>query len=108
MTENTANQYRRRTYVKVSPIQKTQLINLVFQEQWKIKKAAKFLYVKYASAKSIVLKYRKYSIQKKMPTLPEIKRCHYKPLRNGKHNYKIICLRGGIFQNTIKNFSLKQ
>ncbi|CAD8211776.1 unnamed protein product [Paramecium pentaurelia] len=107
MTKNAQQQFINRTYVKVSAMQKCQLIALVFQEEWKIKKAASFLYIKYASAKSIILKHRKNQILTKLPMIPEDRRCHYKILKNGKHNYNILCLKGGIFQNILENLSNK-
>ncbi|CAK67870.1 unnamed protein product (macronuclear) [Paramecium tetraurelia] len=107
MTKNAEKQFNYRAYVKVSAKQKLQLIALVFGEEWKIKKAASFLFINYASAKSIILKHRKNSILKKMPLIPEVRRCHYKTMKNGNHNYNILCLKGGIFQNLLENLSQK-
>ncbi|CAK66384.1 unnamed protein product (macronuclear) [Paramecium tetraurelia] len=52
-------QEQKRTYIKVSKESKEQLRELVFKEGFKIKDAAKKLFIKYATAKTIVFHWRK-------------------------------------------------
>ncbi|CAD8103130.1 unnamed protein product [Paramecium primaurelia] len=84
-----------RPYKKVPQDKKKQLVELVFQKDWKIKQASHYLRINYATAKNIILKYRKTIIQKKTTQLPESKRCQYKLIGLSKSIIKVISSQGG-------------
>ncbi|CAD8126847.1 unnamed protein product [Paramecium sonneborni] len=85
-----------RPYKKVPQDKKKQLVELVFQKEWKIKQASLFLCINYATAKNIILKFRKTTIRKKTLQLPESKRCHYKLIEQSKSIVKVITSKGGL------------
>ncbi|CAK63442.1 unnamed protein product (macronuclear) [Paramecium tetraurelia] len=103
MKQSTQSILKLRPYKKVPQDKKKQLVELVFQKDWKIKKqqASLYLHINYATAKNVVLKYRKFSIQKKTSKLPESKRCQYKLIGLSKSRIQVISSKGGIQQGDV-------
>ncbi|CAD8122762.1 unnamed protein product [Paramecium sonneborni] len=64
-------QEQKRTYIKVPQETKEQLFQLVFKEGFKIKQAAQKLFIKYATAKTIIFHMRKINLKQKK------KRCNF-------------------------------
>ncbi|CAD8128138.1 unnamed protein product [Paramecium sonneborni] len=73
-----------RSYCKVPMIKQEQLLNLVFKEEWKVNQAAQLLNIKYATAKNIVLRFKKANILSQHKKLFETKRCQYRQIGESK------------------------
>ncbi|CAD8092045.1 unnamed protein product [Paramecium sonneborni] len=89
---------QKRTYSKISPSIKKALIQKVFQNGFKIKQAAQQLKLKYATAKTIILLYRKKVVRKKL-IFSSNKPCLILPLENKKRNIVVVSLVAGKLQN---------
>ncbi|CAK89379.1 unnamed protein product (macronuclear) [Paramecium tetraurelia] len=85
-----------RPYKKVPTDKKKQLVELVFQKDWKIKQASTHLGINYATAKNIIFRFRKTNIQKQPYKLPESKRCQYKLIGSSNSKIKLVCSQGGV------------
>ncbi|CAK81534.1 unnamed protein product (macronuclear) [Paramecium tetraurelia] len=98
MTEQSS---QNRSYTKIPPYTKKSLILKVFQNGLKIKQAAQQLQLKYATAKTIILNYRKKVVRKKL-IFKSKKPCLILPLDNlkNKRNINIVSLVGGKLQKS--------
>ncbi|CAD8170556.1 unnamed protein product [Paramecium pentaurelia] len=91
---------QKRCYSKIPSLIKKELIQKVFQKGLKIKQAALQLQLKYATAKTIILNYRKKVVRKKL-IFKSNKPCLILPLNNihKKRNIIVVSLVAGKLQN---------
>ncbi|CAD8086761.1 unnamed protein product [Paramecium sonneborni] len=88
----------KRFYSKISLSKKKALIQKVFHNNLKIKQAAKQLNLKYATAKTIILLYRKKVVRKQL-IFASNKPCLILPLQNKMSNVIVVSLVAGKLLN---------
>ncbi|CAD8128143.1 unnamed protein product [Paramecium sonneborni] len=87
------------SYYKLSQHIRQTLIHLICLKGFKIKKAANFLNIKYAAAKSIFQYYRKNIINNKQ-SIDSKNRCLYRIVTNEIVNFQIITKIAGEYVNS--------
>ncbi|CAD8211849.1 unnamed protein product [Paramecium octaurelia] len=96
MSGNIIQNEKVRQYQKVLQHQKDQLQKLVFQKSYSIKSASILLDINYATAKSIIAKFRKSKIRQYYLINKKLRQCHFKKIEYSTSKLEIKSLVSGL------------